>query len=41
LDKAIQLRDHGVTIGFIEKMKEKMGSADLSLDEYIILKDRF
>jgi hypothetical protein len=33
------LRDHGVSIGFIEAMKKKTGS-ELTIDEYIILKDR-
>jgi len=33
------LRDHGVTATYIQKMKER-GYSNLSLDEYINLRDR-
>jgi len=35
----IELRDHGVSVGFYRTMKKENGS-DLSIDEYIMLKDR-
>jgi hypothetical protein len=31
----VRLKDHGVSAGYIKRMKER-GYADLSLDEYIV-----
>jgi len=38
LDKAIELRDHGVTPGFIAAFKKKIGKL-LELNDYIKLRD--
>ena len=39
IEQLIRLKDHGVNAAFIQKMKER-GYSDLTLDEYVRLRDR-
>jgi hypothetical protein len=38
-EQLVRLKDHGVSAAYIRRMKER-GHGDLSLDEFIRLRDR-